>query len=153
SAASRARAGAVTLVAAEVLARNEALTFYDRLGFRTLERLVSVSAPPPASGSFRVDSARPADAGDPTVLDHTSRQRRFAWGDPRFDPPSAGVGADLVRLIADGITLDDAQRGVEPGRIREELVARDRRGRCCAAAYLVASSLGPPFAPVVRAEI
>ena len=153
AAAARARAGAVTLIAAEVLARNEALTFYDRLGFRTLERLVAVTHPPKIEGTFSAVSARPSDAGDLTVLDHSSRQRRFAWGDPRFDPPSAGVGADLVRLIADGITLDDAQRGLEPGRIREELVARDRRGRSRAAAYLVASSLGPPFAPVVRAEI
>ena len=153
AAAARGRAGDVTLVAAEVLARNEALTFYDRLGFRTLERLSAISSPPPKSAEFVVRSARTSDAADLTVLDHQARVRRHAWGDPRFDPPSGGVGADLIRLIADGIALDDAQRGSEPGRLREELLVRDRSGRARAAAYLVASPLGPPFAPVVRAEI
>src|SRR5688572_14663509 len=43
AAASRVRAGSSTIVAAEVLARNEALAFYDRLGFRTLERLTAIS--------------------------------------------------------------------------------------------------------------
>jgi ribosomal protein S18 acetylase RimI-like enzyme len=153
AAASRTRAGDVTLVAAEVLARNEALSFYDRLGFRTLERLSAISAPPPRSSDFVVRTAKTSDAADLTVLDHRARKRRHDWGDPRFDPPSAGIGGDLVRLIADGIALDDAQRGTEPGRIREEVIARDRAGRAHAAAYLVASPLGAPFAPVLRAEI
>jgi ribosomal protein S18 acetylase RimI-like enzyme len=150
---SRARAGANTLVSAEVLARNEALSFYDALGFRTLERLSAVSVAPAHDSTIRVEAARALDAHELTHLDHASRQRRQAWGDPRFDPPSATVSSDLVRLIADGIVLDEAQRGTEPGRIREELLARDARGRAWAAGYLVASPLGPPFAPVVRAEI
>ena len=153
AAQSRARAGEVTLVAAEVLARNEALSFYDRLGFRTLERLSALSQPPPRPAGFTVRTARQVDAGELTTLDHAARVRRHAWGDPRFDAPSGGVGGDLVRLIADGIALDDAQRGSEPGRIREELVARDRSGNMLAAAYLAASPLGAPFAPVIRAEI
>jgi ribosomal protein S18 acetylase RimI-like enzyme len=153
AASSRARSGDVTLIAAEVLARNEALSFYDRLGFRTLERLVSMSAPPERDASIVVRTARSSDAGELAVLDHGSRARRHGWGDPRFDPPSGGVGADLVRLIADGIALDDAQRGVEPGRLREEILARDRDGRALAAAYIVASPLGAPFSPVVRAEV
>ncbi|GAC1352631.1 MAG: hypothetical protein NVS3B20_08450 [Polyangiales bacterium] len=154
---SRARAAASTLVSAEVLARNEALSFYDRLGFRTLERLIAISdlfAPKPKSRSrYLVETASPDDAEDLTYVDQAARIRRFGYGDPRFDRPSAAPSPDLVRLIADGIALDDAQRGVEFGRIREEVVARDAQGRLCAAAYLVASALGPPFAPVVRAEI
>lgn len=153
AASSRARAGASTIVSAEVLARNEALSFYDTLGFRTLERLSSVSIAPAHDSSFRVEAARAADAHELTHLDHGSRLRRHTWGDPRFDPPSANVSNELVRLIADGIVLDEAQRGAEPGRIREELVARDAKGRAWAAGYLVAAPLGPPFAPVVRAEI
>ncbi|GAC1353640.1 MAG: hypothetical protein NVSMB47_06460 [Polyangiales bacterium] len=153
SASSRGRAGDVTLIAAEVLARNEALSFYDRLGFRTLERLIAIGAPPPRAADVTVRTARPADAGELAALDHASRVRRNAWGDPRFDPPTGGVGGDLVRLIADGIALDDAQRGVEPARLRDEIIARDRDGTLRAAAYLVASPLGAPFAPVVRAEV
>lgn len=150
---SRTRAGDVTLIAAEVLARNEALAFYDRLGFRTLERLVALAAPPPRSSDMTVRTARTNDAPELAVLDHGSRVRRHGWGDPRFDAPTGGVGGDLVRIIADGIALDDAQRGVEVGRLREEIVALDRNGRARAAAYLVASPLGAPFSPVVRAEV
>jgi ribosomal protein S18 acetylase RimI-like enzyme len=150
---SRVRGGESTLVCAEVLARNEAISFYDRLGFRTLERLVAVSDAPAYSGHFAVAPARTSDAMELTILDHQARVRRHRLGDPRFDPPPASIGGDLVRLIADGIALDDAQRGSEPGRLREELIARDRNGRARAAAYLVSSVLGPPFATVVRAEI
>lgn len=153
AASSRARAGDVTLVSAEVLARNEALAFYDRLGFRTLERLTALSASIATQAGILVRTARPGDAGELTMLDHRTRQRRWAWGDPRFDPPSVSVGADLVRLIADGIALDDAQRGSEPGRAREEIIARDGSGRLVAAAYFVTSPLGAPFAPVIRAEV
>jgi len=151
--ASRARAGASTLVAAEVLARNEALAFYDRLGFRTLERLTALSGPPTELDGFRVATATVEDAGELAVIDHEARVRRQTWGDPRFDPAPAGVGGELVRMIADGIALDEAQRSSEPGRIREELLARDARGTALAAGYLVAAPLGPPFAPVMRAEI
>jgi len=151
--ASRARAGASTIVAAEVLARNEALAFYDRLGFRTLERLTALSGAPPSNESFRIAAAVVEDAGELAVIDHDARVRRQTWGDPRFDPAPPGVGGDLVRMIADGIALDEAQRSGEPGRIREELLARDARGNALAAGYLVASPLGPPFAPVMRAEI
>lgn len=150
--ASRVRAGANTIVAAEVLARNEALAFYDRLGFRTLERLTSVSATHEIEG-FAVGPATVDDAAELSVLDHYARVRRQRWGDPRFDPAPAGIGAELVRMISDGLALDEAQRTVEPGRIREEIIARDARGRALAAGYLVASPLGPPFAPVMRAEI
>src|SRR5437764_1192910 len=117
-----ARAGDVTLIAAEVLARNEALSFYDRLGFRTLERLVAMTEAPERDASITVHTARANDAGELAVIDHASRVRRHAWGDPRFDAPSGGVGADLVRLIAGGIALDDAQRGGERGRLGEEIV-------------------------------
>jgi ribosomal protein S18 acetylase RimI-like enzyme len=151
--ASRIRAGASTIVAAEVLARNEALSFYDRLGFRTLERLTAISAPTEAPRGYAVGAARVEDAGELSILDHQARVRRQRWGDPRFDPAPAGVGADLVRMISDGLALDEAQRTAEPGRIREELLSRDARGRALAAGYLVASPLGPPFAPVMRAEI
>lgn len=153
AAASRARTGANTIVAAEVLARNEALSFYDRLGFRTLERLTSICAPPPMPDGFTVRAATPDRAGELAVLDHEARVRRQNWGDPRFDPPPEGVGADMVRMIADGLALDEAQRAAEPGRVREELLVRDPKGRAVAAGYLVASPLGPPFAPVIRAEI
>jgi len=151
--ASRARTGASTIVAAEVLARNEALAFYDRLGCRTLERLTALAGPPSASPSFRITTAAVEDAGELAVIDHDARVRRQLWGDPRFDPTPPGVGGELVRMISDGIALDEAQRGSEPGRIREELLARDARGNALAAGYLVASPLGPPFAPVMRAEI
>ena len=153
AAASRTRTGANTLVAAEVLARNEALSFYDRLGFRTLERLIAVVAQPPLVSGFSTDRARAEDASVLAVLDHEARARRERWGDPRFDPVPSGVGADLVRMIADGLVLDEAQREAEPGRTREELLVRDDRGVVRAAGYLVAAPLGPPFAPVMRAEI
>lgn len=152
AAASRVRAGASTIIAAEVLARNEALAFYDRLGFRTLERLTAVSKPRPTPG-YTVRSAAVEDAGELAILDHQARVRRQRWGDPRFDPAPIGVGGELVRMISDGLAIDEAQRVAEPGRIREELLARDARGRALAAGYLVASPLGPPFAPVMRAEI
>ncbi len=153
AAAARSRAGSSTIVAAEVLARNEALSFYDRLGFRTLERLTAVQTPPPTPAGFTVRVAQPTDAGDLAVLDQSARVRRLHWGDPRFDPPPTSIGGDLVRMIADGLALDEAQRSSDPGRIREELLARDRSGRAVACGYLVSSLLGPPFAPVVRAEI
>lgn len=152
AAASRVRAGSSTLVAAEVLARNEALAFYDRLGFRTLERLTAVCGAPSPRG-YSVSAAAVEDAGELSVLDHEARVRRQRWGDPRFDPAPPTIGGELVRMIADGLALDEAQRSTEPGRIREELLARDRSGRALAAGYLVASSLGPPFAPVMRAEV
>ncbi len=151
--ASSQRAGDNALVIAEVLARNEALSFYARLGFRTLERLTAITTARPYEGRFSSAPARVEDAMELSILDHQARQRRTAWGDPRFDPPSPAIGGDLVRLIADGIALDDAQRGTEPGRIRDELIVRDRRGRARAAIYLVSAVLGPPFAPVVRAEV
>jgi ribosomal protein S18 acetylase RimI-like enzyme len=153
AATSRARTGSSTIVAAEVLARNEALAFYDRLGFRTLERLTAITALPPAPEGFVVRPAVADDAGELAMLDHVWRARRQGWGDPRFDPVSLGVGADLVRMISDGLALDEAQRAAEPGRAREEILVRDLQGRALAAGYLVASPLGPPFAPVMRAEI
>ncbi len=153
AAASRTRAGSSTLVAAEVLARNEALAFYDRLGFRTLERLTALSGTPGLNEPFRVATAVVEDAGELAVIDHQARVRRQIWGDPRFDPAPPSVGGDVVRMIADGIALDEAQRAGEPGRIREELLARDTSRNALAAGYLVASPLGPPFAPVMRAEI
>jgi GNAT superfamily N-acetyltransferase len=153
AASARVRTGSSTLVAAEVLARNEALAFYDRLGFRTLERLTAITAPPPGVAGFTARIATAADAGELAVLDHAARARRQRWGDPRFDPVGAGVGADLVRMIADGLTLDEAQRDAEPGRAREEILVRDASGRALAAGYLVASPLGAPFAPILRAEV
>lgn len=149
----RARGGDGTLICAEVLARNEALSFYDRLGFRTLERLSAIHEPPTYEGRFTCAPARVEEAMELSILDHQARTRRHRWGDPRFDPPTPAIGGELVRLIADGIALDDAQRGTEGGRLREELIVRDRRGRARAAIYLVSSILGPPFAPVVRAEV
>jgi GNAT superfamily N-acetyltransferase len=153
AAASRVRAGSSTIVAAEVLARNEALAFYDRLGFRTLERLTAINTSEQGPPGYSVRTAAVEDAGELSVLDHEARVRRQRWGDPRFDPAPPSIGGDLVRMIADGLALDEAQRSTEPGRIREELLARDGRGRALAAGYLVASPLGPPFAPVMRAEI
>lgn len=151
--ASRVRAGSSTIVAAEVLARNEALAFYDRLGFRTLERLTAISGELQSPPGYSVTAAAVEDAAELSVLDHEARVRRQRWGDPRFDPAPPTIGGELVRMIADGLALDEAQRNSEPGRIREELLARDARGRALAAGYLVASPLGPPFAPVMRAEI
>jgi ribosomal protein S18 acetylase RimI-like enzyme len=151
--AARARAGENTIVSAEVLARNEALSFYDRLGFRTLERISAITEPREYRGTFTCAPARVEEAMELAILDHQARVRRHAWGDPRFDPPAPAIGGDLVRLIADGIALDDAQRGTEVGRLREELIVRDRRGRARAALYLVSAVLGPPFSPVVRAEV
>jgi GNAT superfamily N-acetyltransferase len=153
AAGSRARAGANTIIAAEVLARNEALSFYDRLGFRTLERLCAIGRAPVITEGLTVTTATPDDAAELAVIDLAQRQRRKRWGDPRFDPPGAAATPDLVRMVADGLALDDVQRGSDPHRIREELLVRDGRGRLLAAAYLVAAPLGPPFAPVVRAEI
>lgn len=153
AAASRVRAGASTIVAAEVLARNEALAFYDRLGFRTLERLTAITEQPRMPAGFTARVATVAEAVELAVLDHEARARRQGWGDPRFDAVPAGVGGDIVRLIADGLALDEAQRAAEPGRTREEILVRDDRGRALAAGYLCASPLGPPFAPVMRAEI
>lgn len=153
AASSRARTGSSTIVAAEVLARNEALAFYDRLGFRTLERLTAITAQPAPVAGYTANIAGPDEAGELAVLDHEARARRQHWGDPRFDPVPAGVGADLVRMIADGLALDEAQRSAEPGRAREEILVRDASGRALAAGYLVASPLGPPFAPTMRAEI
>lgn len=153
AAAARVRAGASTIVGAEVLARNEALAFYDRLGFRTLERLTAVSGLGSVTGGYTVRAAAVEDAGELAILDHQARVRRQRWGDPRFDLAPVGVGGELVRMISDGLAIDEAQRVAEPTRIREELLSRDARGRALAAGYLVASPLGPPFAPVMRAEI
>jgi GNAT superfamily N-acetyltransferase len=153
AASSRARTGSSTIVAAEVLARNEALSFFDRLGFRTLERLTALDRDPGMPPGDTAKTATPSDAAELAVLDHEGRVRRQRWGDPRFDLPPAGVGADLVRMIADGLALDEAQRQAEPGRLREEILVHDPRGRPVVAGYLVASPLGPPFAPVIRAEI
>jgi hypothetical protein len=115
--------------------------------------LTALAGPPSVLDTFRVATAMVEDAGELAVIDHEARVRRQNWGDPRFDPAPVGVGGELVRMIADGIALDEAQRTSEPGRIREELMARDVRGNALAAGYLVASPLGPPFAPVMRAEI
>jgi GNAT superfamily N-acetyltransferase len=153
AAAARTRSGPSTLIAAEVLARNEALSFYDRLGFRTLERLVGLSKRPKPRGRFTVGRARAIDAEELTLLDHQARVRRHELGEPRFDAPTARITSELVRLVADGILLDEAQASADPSRIREELIARDARGVAKAAGYLVASTLGPPFAPCVRAEV
>ncbi|MFI5302051.1 MAG: GNAT family N-acetyltransferase [Polyangiales bacterium] len=150
---SRARVGAATLIVAEVLARNEALRFYERLGFRTLERMVALAVAPRPSGRYRVAAAQPRDAAELSALDQESRARRHALGDIRFDAPAQGLAVDLVRAISDGIQLDLAARGIERGRIREELVVRDVRGVLCGSAYLVAQPLGAPFAAVTRAEV
>ncbi len=145
------RVGRRTLIAAEVLARNEALRFYDRLGFRTLERIVGVSAVP--EPTMHVAPVEPSDAEDLAYLDHDARAQRAAWGDLRFDPPVPPY-QELVRMIENGIAQDLIQRGVgDPTRLREELIARDAQGRATAAGHVTASILGPPFAPQTRAEI
>lgn len=145
------RAGRRTLVAAEVLARNEALRFYDRLGFRTLERLVALSESPPAT--LAVEPIDLRDAEDLAYLDHDARRRRAEWGDPRFDAPVPPT-PELVRMIEAGISQDLIQLAhSDPTRLREELVAHDARGRAVAAGNLMASILGVPFAPQARAEI
>jgi ribosomal protein S18 acetylase RimI-like enzyme len=150
---SRARVGGPTLVVAEVLARNEALRFYERLGFRTLERMIAIAVPPRPRGRYRVAPATPRDAADLAVLEQEARRRRHAFGDVRFDAPSTHAATDLLRAIADGIQLDVAARGAERGRVREEIVVRDARGVLCGSAYLVAQPLGAPFASVIRAEV
>ena len=143
-----ARQGIV--LAAEVLEKNPAMAFYEKLGFWTPTYSVRFRAAdaldllPHGSHSARLAESR--DALAITFLEANLAERRRLERDSRFDPPRA-LDASLVDAIA---------RHLDHGRERSstdaaELVVVDRKNVPRAAATLTFASLEPPFLPGARA--
>jgi GNAT superfamily N-acetyltransferase len=139
--------GAPALLAAEVLERNPAHSFYDRLGYTPVAwcaRIDSDVGAPAGSGRARV--AIPQDALPMARLESTLAARRRDAGDLRFDRPRA-IDATLIGAIAAHLATHAAASLRDPA----SLVALDAAGVVRACASFTVHALEPPFVPMRRA--
>jgi GNAT superfamily N-acetyltransferase len=143
---------APTLLVAEVLAPNPAITFYERIGYAPVSwvtRVDDLAAARAAyiearSVEYTPRAARSSDAYALAALDSVLADRRRASGDVRFDPPRALEATYIGALAA---RLD----GAWPfGQMPLEVVVADASGAVRASASLYVSSLDPPFLPFRR---
>jgi GNAT superfamily N-acetyltransferase len=130
------------VMVAEVLTKNPALAFYQRLGFATSTFTRKLSHPP-SQALF----ARPAGASDAfsvgLLSEHLARERR-ARGDLRFDPPAS---LDAARVSAIAVYL----RQQNSSAVDHIAFAPD--GTAVGTATLSTTSLDPPFVPQRRAAL
>ena len=143
--------GAPCVLAAEVLERNPAHSFYARVGYSPVAWSARIEAEAGAAihpDPFCARLAVPRDAIAVARLETMLATRRRASGDARFDRPRA-LDATFVAAIA-------AQLASEaPASLREPavLVVTDGAGIVRGAASFTVHSLEPPFAPMRRALV
>jgi GNAT superfamily N-acetyltransferase len=139
---------ASSLLAAEVVSRNPANAFYERVGYRP----VAWSARIEAAGGASVASplhARLAVAEDGLAVLHLEEQlarRRRSAGDLRFDGPVA-IDAALLGSVSGHLAVHAAAASLQDPAT---LVVADRHGVRGSASFTV-QALEPPFIPVSRA--
>jgi GNAT superfamily N-acetyltransferase len=142
------------LLAAEVLERNPAITFYERVGYRPIGYCARIDAAHGASsagsslGRPVARVALPRDAVSVACLDAMLAARRRAAGDYRFDPAKA---LDMARV--DALAADfGSDVGGKP-RNPAVLVCVDRDHVVRGAAFFVVHAVDPPFIPMRRALV
>ncbi len=150
--ASRSLAGgAPSVLAAEVLDQNPAVSFYRRLGYVAGShnaRMDSTRGARPPVGPFAARVALPRDALPLAVLESTLAARRRAAGDTRVDRPRA-VDATMVGAIAAHMGTVRGEQARDPFT----LVAVDGEGVVRASAAFTTHTLEPPFIAMRRALI
>jgi ribosomal protein S18 acetylase RimI-like enzyme len=147
------RGGADSLLSAEVLAANDAVTFYIRLGFRVVDHVIAMAEramPAATMEAKKPDSLRVAESRDAyaiLALEHAHRVRQKQWGDPRIEvlPNTNSRRIDeQARIDADCLRLNDE------GRSTAIFVAKPDP---IATGTVTVHPLGIPFAPVFRSEL
>jgi GNAT superfamily N-acetyltransferase len=139
------------VLAAEVLERNPAHTFYTRVGYAPVAWNARIEADAGAAiqtGAFGSRLAGRRDAAAVTRLEALHAARRIAYGDMRFDCPTA-IEATVLGSIGADPGGEATARAHEP----EMLVALDGNGCVRAKASLAVHSLEPPFVSMRRAVI
>jgi GNAT superfamily N-acetyltransferase len=139
--------GAPALLAAEVLERNPARSFYDRLGYAPVAWCARIDSDAgTAAGIGRARAAVPQDAVAMARLESTLAARRREADDLRFDRPRA-IDATLIGSIAAHLATHAGATLRDPA----SLVALDAAGAVRAAASFTVHALEPPFVPMRRA--
>jgi GNAT superfamily N-acetyltransferase len=146
--ASQSVLGSPTVLAAEVLERNPAQSFYVRVGYAPVAYCVRFEPDPTPVGAVNragcvARIADPKDALAVAMLDAALANRRRGQGDMRFDRPRQ-VDATVLGAIA-------AHLGRPRGTPPTELVVTDPSGVVRASATFVVAWLDPPFLPTHRA--
>jgi GNAT superfamily N-acetyltransferase len=140
---------ASSLLAAEVVSRNPANAFYERVGYTPVawSARIEAAGAPSANSPFH---ARLAAAEDGLAVlkleEHLARRRRGA-GDLRFDGPVA-IDAALLGSVAGHLA---AHSGVGSLQDPATLVVADGDGAVRGSASFTVQALEPPFVPVSRA--
>ncbi len=134
------------VLAAEVLERNPASAFYDRVGYEALTWSLRVDLPVSVrlDSRFRARQAHPRDAFDLARLDGLLAERRRTMRDTRYDPPRS-VDAAHVESIAAYLE--------QPSPGATDIVVIGERSRVCASATVSVSFLEAPFLPQRRATL
>jgi GNAT superfamily N-acetyltransferase len=143
--------GAPCVLAAEVLERNPAQTFYTRVGFSAVSysaRIHAASGVDCRAGSMTARLAAPADASAVAHLEGALAARRWGLGDARFDRPRV-VDAPTVGAIAAHLVSPSSASLSEPATV----LAVDAAGIVRGAASVTAHTLEPPFVPLRRALV
>jgi len=142
--------GGPCVLAAEVLSRNPANTFYERAGYEPVAwsaRIDAAGSVDPEDAPFRVRLAGPEDGRAVLHLEVSLATRRRAAGDPRFDPPSP-VDESALGALAGHLA---GQTGAGSLQEPATLVVVDGAGIARGAASFTVHALEPPFIPVSRA--
>ena len=153
SAAGKLSGGTRRVLAAEVLERNPAHSFYARVGYKSVAWSARIEAAVGARKALpdRTFTARLATARDALAiarLESMLAARRQDCGDLRFDRPRT-LDATSVAAIGAQLALES------PASLREPatLVAVDGSGNARGAASFTVHSLEPPFVPMRRALV
>jgi len=142
--------GAPGLLAAEVVSRNPANAFYERVGYGPVAwtaRIEAAGSAEPPGLPFRARLAGPEDGLAVLHLDGSLARRRRAAGDLRFDGPVA-VDATLLGSVA-GLLAGGGGAGF--AQDPATLVVVDGAGVVRGSASFTVHTLEPPFVPVSRA--
>lgn len=143
--------GSACVLAAEVLERNPAQSFYARVGYVPVSWNARMAASAGASIPATACGARvavPQDALAIARLESTLASRRRAAGDVRFDRPRA-IDATMVGAIAGHLGGDGGAALSSPTTV----VAVDGAGVVRASASFAVHALEPPFVPMRRALV
>ncbi|MGO9837638.1 MAG: GNAT family N-acetyltransferase [Polyangiaceae bacterium] len=142
--------GGPCLLAAEVLSRNPANAFYERIGYEPVAwtaRIEAAGRVDSASTPFRARLAGPEDSVAVLHLEVNLATRRRVAGDRRFDGPCPIDSGDLGALVGHLASHSGAGSLQDPAT----LVVVDGAGVPRAAASFTVHALEPPFVPVSRA--
>jgi GNAT superfamily N-acetyltransferase len=142
--------GGPSLLAAEVLSRNPANAFYERVGYEPVAwtaRIESACGVDSASTSFHARLAGPEDGLAVLRLEVNLAARRRVTGDLRFDGPCPIDGVDLGALVGHFAGHSGVGSLQEPATV----VVVDGAGVPRGAASFTVHALEPPFVPVSRA--